>query len=90
MPLCDSLVEHSVEHFAHEEHWFDTLSYPRAVQHRLMHEKLKLRLADFREKLAARTDPGVEDLARFTDWLAHHITGEDRAYGAWLNGQGVY
>jgi hemerythrin-like metal-binding protein len=90
LPLCDALARHALVHFAHEEQWFAPLGYPRANQHRLMHEKLTQRLVDYRAQLSGEARPGIDDFARFADWLAHHITGEDRAYAAWLNAQGIH
>jgi hemerythrin len=90
VPLCDALIEHALVHFAHEEQWFDSHSYPRAAQHRLMHEKLTRCLVDYRTQLNGEIGPGINDFARFADWLAHHITREDRSYGAWLNSKDIH
>ena len=86
--LCDELIEHTLVHFAHEEQWFDPLNYPRAAQHRRMHDKLKERIVVYRADL--ERDPSLDKFVQFTDWLTHHIAGEDHAYGAWLNTQGIH
>jgi len=86
--LCDALIEHTLAHFNHEEQWFETLNYPQADQHRRMHQKLKQRLVEYRSQLDLA--PATGPLALFTDYLAHHITGADRSYGAWLNAQGIH
>lgn len=86
--LCDELIEHTVVHFAHEEQWFDALAYPRAAQHRRMHEKLKERILAYRDGL--ERDAALVNFEQFTDWLTHHIAGEDHTYGAWLNAQGIH
>lgn len=79
---CDQLVEHTVRHFDNEEARF--ADYPRASEHRRMHDKLKLRVIEFRQGL---TDGNAIDGTKLiTDWLAHHITGEDKTFGAWING----
>jgi hemerythrin len=84
--ICDRLIEHTVVHFGHEEARFE--GYPRAAEHLRMHEKLKQRVLDFRGQIGTA---GASDNARLvTDWLAHHITGEDRTFGAWLNTQGIH
>ena len=88
--ICDELIEHTLVHFEHEEHWFDNLQYPRASEHRRMHDKLKQRIVEYRAQLGAEPPPALEQLELFTDWLAHHISGEDRSYGAWLNSQGIH
>jgi hemerythrin len=90
LKICDELIAHTLVHFEHEERWFDNLQYPRSVHHRRMHEKLKQRIVDFRTQLCAEPPPALEQFELFTDWLAHHISGEDRSYGAWLNSQGIH
>lgn len=86
MAICDRLVTHTVQHFEHEEARFT--GYPGAEAHRRMHEKLKERVAAFRQQLGT---PAASSSAKLvTDWLAHHITGEDKKFGAWLNTQGIH
>jgi hemerythrin len=90
LTICDELIVHTLEHFEHEERWFDNLRYPRAAEHRRMHDKLKQRIVDYRAQLCAEPPPALEQFELFTDWLAHHISGEDRSYGVWLNSQGIH
>jgi hemerythrin len=79
---CDTLIAHTVAHFGREEARF--AGYPRAVEHRHMHEKLVERVLDFRRDIAAGN---ARDGTRLiTDYLAHHITGEDKTFGAWICG----
>jgi len=85
---CDELIAHALEHFAHEEQHFGL--YPRAEPHRRMHQKLKERLTEYRSRLDQVPLPASADLTLFEDFLAHHIAGPDRAYGAWLNAQGIH
>lgn len=84
--LSDQLVEHTVAHFGHEEALFH--GYPRAAEHLRMHDKLKQRVAEFRSQVGTAAAPDGAKL--ITDWLAHHITGEDKRFGAWLNTQGIH
>jgi len=86
--ICDELIEHTLAHFTREEHWFKPLGYPGAEQHRRMHQKLTERLLEYRDRLRQETD--ADRLALFVDFLAHHITGADRSYGAWLNTRGIH
>lgn len=90
VPHCNARIEHALVHFAHEEQWCDSMGYPRAARHRLMHEKLTQRLIDYRAQLRGEERLAIDDFARFDDWLAHHITAGDRFYGAWLNSQGIH
>ena len=77
---CDRLIAHTVAHFANEEARFE--GYPRATEHRRMHDKLKERVIAFRQAIGASN--AVDGTRLITDWLAHHITGEDKSFGAWI------
>jgi hemerythrin-like metal-binding protein len=77
---CDRLIAHTVTHFDHEEARFD--GYPRAAEHRRMHDKLKERALAFRQEIT--TGNAADGTKLITDWLAHHITGEDKNFGAWI------
>lgn len=80
--LCDRLIMHTMRHFESEEARFG--GYPRAEEHRRMHDKLKGRVLHFRAQLTGGN--AVDGTKLITDWLAHHITGEDKNFGAWLGG----
>ncbi len=84
--ICDELIAHTVVHFAHEEARFE--GYPRAHLHRQMHGKLKHRVLDFRGEIGTAT--AAEGAQLITELLAHHINGEDKTFGAWLNAQGIH
>lgn len=84
--ICNELTTHTVVHFAHEEARFE--GYPRATLHRHMHEKLKQRVLDYRSEIGTAT--ALDSAKLITDWLAHHINGEDKTFGAWLNAQGIH
>lgn len=88
--ICDELIEHTVVHFGHEEQYFDTARYPRAGQHRVMHERLKERLLEWRDGIGGASPPDLEKFVFFSDWLGHHIVGEDKKLGAYLNTQGIH
>ena len=84
--ICDELIAHTIIHFAHEEARFE--GYPRAPLHRQMHQKLKQRVLDYRGEIGTAT--ALDNAKLITDWLAHHINGEDKTFGAWLNAQGIH
>ncbi|MBU6298919.1 MAG: hemerythrin family protein [Alphaproteobacteria bacterium] len=89
--IYDALVAHTVAHFDHEEEYFDAMHYPRAGQHKAMHEHLKRALIAFHEKIGRKDSARVaEEMLRFLgDSLGHHIHGEDKKYGAFLNQHGI-
>jgi hemerythrin len=89
--ISDALIAHTLAHFEHEERYFDELRYPRAGVHRAMHEHLKKRLVALRREVG-RKDSALlaeEMLAFLRESLPHHIQGEDKKLGAYLNEKGV-
>lgn len=85
--ICDELVDHTVAHCRREEAFFEDFEYPRAAAHRAMHEQLKLRAAQLRQEIAHMDS--VSGLLFLRDFLAHHIQGEDKRFGAHLNAKGI-
>ncbi|MDE2133410.1 MAG: hemerythrin family protein [Alphaproteobacteria bacterium] len=89
--IFDALIEHAGVHFAHEERFFDEVGFPRAALHKAMHEHLTKRLLGFRNEVG-RKDSALlaEELLQFLGMaLTHHIQGEDKKYGAYLNTKGI-
>ena len=82
---CDGLIAHTVTHFDHEESRF--AGYPRAEEHRQMHDRLKTQAGAFRQ--AVGNGNAQEGLRFISDLIAHHITGEDKVFGAWLAPAGL-
>ena len=89
--FSDALIEHTVVHFGHEEKYFDDVGYPRAAQHRAMHEHIKKRVLQFRSEIDSKDSTllAFEMLEFLKESLAHHINGEDKKYGAYLNTKGI-
>ena len=87
--VCDKLVDHMLASFGQEERYFAQTNYPQAATHRLMHEQLKQCLLQFRREIGKCPLP-LGQLYFFTDWLPHHIMGEDKQLGVHLNAQGIY
>jgi hemerythrin len=86
--VCARLVEDTVRHFRNEERFFNDMEYPRASAHRAMHEHLELRAAQFRQEIG-HTD-SVTGLRFLKEFLTHHIQGEDKRLGAYLNEHGIH
>lgn len=86
--VCDRLVEHTSVHFRHEERYFEETDYPRASAHRAMHEHLELRATQFRHEMG-HTDT-ISGLRFLKEFLTHHIQGEDKRLGAYLNEHGIH
>ena len=86
--ICDELIEHTVAHLQHEEALFEDTAYPKAALHRVMHQNLKTRALQFRDEVGQKKS--LESLRFLKEILAHHIQGEDKKYGAYLNSKGIH
>lgn len=89
--ICDRLIDHVVQHFRHEEMYFEDWQYPDRVQHTASHRQLRRQLVDYREQILAAPPPeeAAELFAKLKTWLIQHIVNEDRKYGAFLVERGL-
>jgi hemerythrin len=78
--MIQTMAEHTTEHFQHEEALMQMHNYPGYDRHKQVHDNL---LAKVSRLLAQfdQPDPVLSDnLTEFlTEWLAHHIRGEDQS-----------
>ena len=88
LQLLDELEQATVAHFANEEAYFDSISFPEADLHKAVHKRL---LANFGESAAKiRESNGIVDEEFFQFlryWLTAHIRGIDSKYGAFSSEQ---
>jgi len=89
-PILDRLVAYAGSHFATEERYFIQYAYPAAGEHRRAHAEFADRVADFKERLMqTRIGLSIEVMNFLSDWLQHHIQGEDKKYSACFNAAGL-
>jgi hemerythrin len=89
--LLDSLVRYTREHFVSEEALLMRSRYPKLTPHRVLHNDLTKKVEDYVRRFKSgeiAMSVGLMDFLR--DWLTFHIKQEDKAYGVWLNQQGVH
>ena len=87
----DELVEYTGSHFACEEKLMVENQYPDCDSHIKTHRDLVARVVDFQKKFKSGEVTVSLDLLEFLkDWLIDHIKGEDRKYGPFFNGKGIY
>jgi len=89
-PLLERLAKYTKEHFAAEEAMMTRTGYRQLEAHRGKHLELTCQV----EEYVARFQRGdialsVHLLDFLRSWLSTHIQKEDRAYGPWLNRNGV-
>jgi hemerythrin-like metal-binding domain len=89
--ICFKLMEHAVQHFRHEELYFQDWAYPEREAHSAAHKHLRRQIFSMQDKLL--TDPsgdGGEAMSSFLrQWLTQHILSDDRQYGAFLRQKGL-
>lgn len=87
----DALVDYTHHHFAAEEKLMALYNYPDANTHCKKHGDLYIQIAEYRARVLAGDVPDKASFLHFFEsWLMRHILDEDRKYGAFLNGKGVY
>ncbi len=75
----DELVHYTLEHFQMEEMLMEITNYPSYTEHKAKHEQLKLQVTELMEKLSQHKQFLTVEVSHFlTDWLIHHIKGEDQ------------
>jgi hemerythrin len=78
--LLDCLTNHTVEHFQTEEALMMAVDYPDYNRHKQTHDHLVAKvdalLLKFRDR---HTEAVTTEITQFlSEWLAHHIKGEDQ------------
>jgi hemerythrin len=83
--LLAELQSKAAEHFATEEDLMTRSAYPGSPGHRAVHDRLRQQLRQLMLKVAkdrALSDGDVLPFLR--DWMAHHISEEDKRLGSHL------
>ena len=78
--LLEALANHTIEHFQTEEALMMRVDYPDYDRHKQTHDgllsKVDRLLLKFRDR---NTEAVTTEITQFlTEWLAHHIKGEDK------------
>jgi hemerythrin len=78
--LLEALANHTIEHFQTEESLMMAVDYPEYDRHKQTHDcllsKVDRLLLKFRDRNTAAVTTEVTQF--LTEWLAHHIKGEDQ------------
>lgn len=86
-PILKKLAKYAVDHFATEERFMQSTSYPNLARHKQKHDLLTRQVTDLIHDWELGTAlPGT--LSKFlADWVSHHIKEEDKELVAWLKEQ---
>jgi hemerythrin len=89
--LLTKLLEYTRSHFAAEEKFLSSSSYPTFAQHHAIHVNLTQQVEKYVERFqSGELMISVHLLNFLRDWLTNHIQKEDRNYGPWLNQRGIH
>jgi hemerythrin len=77
--ILSQLASHTIQHFQTEEDLMKANHYPGYDLHQQIHDGLKIKVANLLQKFAEQKISISVELTEFlTEWLAHHIRGEDQ------------
>ncbi|MBE7380465.1 MAG: hemerythrin family protein [Leptolyngbya sp. SIO1E4] len=78
--MISTMASHTVEHFQHEEALMRAHHYLGYGRHKQVHDRLLAKVTRLLEQFDQQDDVVLTDnLTEFlTEWLAHHIRGEDQ------------
>lgn len=83
--LVERLMVAAREHIEGEEAEMRRAGYPQAPQHYMAHAHLLSSIANLLFSLRGARLPSGSAVS-LKDWLARHLTGDDAAFYAWLDG----
>lgn len=89
--ILDGLVKYTVEHFKHEEDFFDQTGYPGTAEHKAIHADLTKQVVDIQQKYnsGATAALSLEVMNFLKNWLINHIQGLDKKYGPAMHKKGI-
>lgn len=75
-----NLLDFTVKHFSEEEKYFDSLNFPGASTHKIIHKQLLQKLTDFGIEFDKNHKFQPELFVFLKTWLTAHILGIDTKY----------
>ncbi len=83
--ILGRLIDYTKVHFAAEERLMKASGYPEYHEHKLIHEKMTMRVLDLERQFKDGKAMLTLDVMKFlTDWLQKHILGTDKKYSPFL------
>jgi len=88
--LINQMSVYAAMHFAREEHYFDTLGYQEAEEHKNEHLYFEEKVSQFENDFNSGKQNLTNDIMVFlSNWLTDHIKGRDKRFGPFLNERGI-
>lgn len=87
----NELVDYTVTHFKHEEELMAASDFPGTAVHHDEHEYLSRCTLALQERAqAGGIAITVEAMQFLRNWLIHHISGTDKAFGQYLQSRNMH
>ena len=84
MDVLDQLVEYTVAHFGFEEAMQEKGQYPRAEEHKQVHQEFARKVDQYRQRFENGEDIAGKLLEELNIWFISHIQEEDADYVPYL------
>jgi hemerythrin-like metal-binding protein len=86
----DGLIAYTVEHFGHEDTFFDAWDYPDKAAHRVAHQELRQQVLEYRDTVLTKggIEMSLELITFLRYWLLGHIMSEDKRFCRYLLDKG--
>jgi hemerythrin len=89
--IVEELADYTHTHFQREEALMEQTKYPGLDTHRVAHQKLLAKVAEYKAALDGGRPVNTGAVLEFLrEWLAKHINRTDKAYASHLNKNGVH
>lgn len=88
--ILDHLASHTIAHFQTEEKLMLAVDYPGYDRHKQTHDHLTSKVVNLLQKFRDRDITVTTEITQFlTEWLTHHIKGEDQKMTQFLQNKSV-
>ena len=84
MDVLDQLVEYTVAHFGFEEAMQEQGQYPRAKEHKEVHQEFAAKIDQYRQRFENGEDIARKLLEELNTWFISHIQEDDADYVPYL------
>jgi hemerythrin-like metal-binding protein len=84
--VIDELVSYTTYHFDYEERLMQRIGFPHLEEHQIVHQAFVRWVMELRETIIRQEQGSLGEavLNYLTDWLQHHILGEDQRYRSFI------
>ncbi len=90
LPILKNLNSYTIQHFANEERWMASISYPGLDGQKKAHAYLLGKIEEIVAKMTAGEEVNlIEVMAFLKKWLQDHIAGTDKKYGEFCREKGT-